>query len=224
MASIDAFGGRGQSEPIRREAVLGGKRIDVAGQMMALVEHHQAEARAEVLHVEEGGVVRRDGDRLDEIVAAADDADLTPKPVAEKPVPLRDEIEGRGDDERLATHGVDGQQRHLGLSGAGGQDDEAATLRGAPRLQRLGLEGTRFPAHPQAAVERAILPRLVLIRDPVLNERADHRRIRRRGRAEPPGASVPPAGIRQRRVRILDEPADIQRAGDEAKADGHGPD
>ena len=64
--------------------------------MMTFVEHREAEAGAEVLHVKKGGVVGRDGDRLHEMVAAAEDADLQPKALAQQPVPLRDQIEGVG--------------------------------------------------------------------------------------------------------------------------------
>ena len=222
VAAVDALRGRAQPQPVRRQAVLGGQRVGGARQMVALVEHRQAEARAEVLHVDEGGVVGRDGDRLDQMVAAADDADRAPKPVAQQTMPLRDQIQGRRHDERVAPHRVDGQQRDLGLAGARRQHDHAAPLRGAPGVQRLRLERARLPAHLQAAVQRPVPPRFVLVRDPAPHERPHHRRVGGGGRAEPARARVPAAGVRQPGALRLGETADVQRAGDEAQGNRQG--
>ena len=221
MAAVQALGGRGQAEPIGREAALGRQRVGGAGQVMALVEHGEAEARAEVLHVEEGGVVGRDGDGLDAMVAAAEDADLPPEPLAQQPVPLPHEVEGGRHDDGVAAHRVHGQQRHLGLAGPRRQDDDPAPLRGPPRLDRLGLERSRLAAHPEAPVENAVAPGLVLVRDTAAQQRPHHRRIGGGRRAEPPGPRVPPAGVGQPRPGGPVEPADVERAGGETKADSH---
>ena len=220
MAAVDAFRRRGQPEAIRCQAVLGGERVGCARQVMTLVEHHHAETRAEVLHVREGGVVGRHGDRLDPVVAAADDADVAPQAVGQQPVPLRDQIEGGRDHERVPPHLVEGQQCDLGLPGPRGQDDHAAALRGPPRLQRLRLEGARFAAHLQPLVEHAVLPRPVLAGDPLPNEFPHHPRIGDGGCAKPPRAGVPAAGVRQRRALFLGQSADVQGTGDEVQANG----
>ena len=221
VAAVEALRGCGQAHPVRREAALGRQRVGGAGQVMALVEHGETEAGPEVLHVEEGGVVGRDGDGLDAMVAAAEDADLHPEPLAQQPVPLPDQVEGRRHDDGVAAHRVHGQQRHLGLAGPRRQDDDPAPLRGPPRLDRLGLEGSRLAAHPQPPVENAVAPGLVLVRDPAAHKRPHHRRIGGGRGAEPPGPRVPPAGVGQPRLGGPVEPADVQRAGGEAKADSH---
>ena len=154
------------------------------------------------------------------MVAAAEDADLPSEALAQQPVPLPHEVERRGDDDGVAAHRVDGEQRHLGLAGAGRQDDDAAPLRRAPRLDRLGLERPGLAAHLQAAVELAVAPRLVLVGDAAADEGPHHRRVRGGRRPEPPGPRVPPAGVGRRRARRPVEAADVERAGGEAEADG----
>ena len=89
--------------------------------MVALVEDDEPEARAEVVHVQVRRVVGGDGERLDVVLAAADDADGDAERGAEQVVPLADEIERRRDDERAAPLVVDGQHRDVALSGPGGQ-------------------------------------------------------------------------------------------------------
>ena len=64
--------------PSRNGAMRADGRLAVgrAGQVVALVEDDQAEPVAEPLHVHVGRVVGRDGQRLDVVVAAAEQADL----------------------------------------------------------------------------------------------------------------------------------------------------
>ena len=65
LAAVGALGRGGQAEAERRERAARGERVRGARQVVALVEDDQAEAGAEVLHVEVGGVVGGDGERLD---------------------------------------------------------------------------------------------------------------------------------------------------------------
>ena len=203
--------------------MLGGERVGGARQVVAFVEHHEAETRAEVLHVDEGGVVGGDRDGLHAMLAAAEHADRAPQPLAQQPMPLRDEIEGGRHDERVAPHGIQRQQRHFGLPGPGRQHHHAPRPRRPPGVHGLRLKRARIPTHLQAGVQNAVLPRLVLVGDPALHQRANHRGIGDGRRTEPPGAGIPAAGVRQRSAALLRESADVQRAGDEAQGNGQKP-
>ena len=57
-------------------AQVGGQAVGRAGQVVALVEDDEAEPVAQPLHVQVGRVVGRHGERLDVVVAAAEQADL----------------------------------------------------------------------------------------------------------------------------------------------------
>jgi hypothetical protein len=121
---------------------------------MAFVEHHQAEAAAQVLHVQVGRVVGRDRERLHVVVAAADDADLGCEGGAQSVVPLAHQIQGRRDDQRAALAVVDGHVRDQGLARPGRQHDDAAETGGLPGGQGAGLVGARLAMHqrPRARV------------------------------------------------------------------------
>ena len=75
VAAVGALGRRREPEAKRREARARGQRVGRAGQVMALVEDDEPEARAEVLHVQVRRVVGGDGERLHVVLAAADEAD-----------------------------------------------------------------------------------------------------------------------------------------------------
>ena len=74
VASVGALGRRGEAEPERRDARARGQRVGGPGQVVTLVEHHQAEPVAQMLHVNVRRVVRRHGQRPHVVFAAADDA------------------------------------------------------------------------------------------------------------------------------------------------------
>ena len=121
------------------------ERVGRLGQVVALVEDHQPEASAEVLHVEVRRVVGR--------TRSARATSCSPPPTTptghaerrrEKIVPLAHQIERRRDDQRAAPLVVDGHDRHLRLAGAGGQHDDAATRAVAtPRAPRPGRGAAR---------------------------------------------------------------------------------
>ena len=168
-----------------------GERVRRAGQVMALVEDDEAEARAEVLHVQVRGVVGRDGERLDVVIAAADDADRHAEGRAQEVVPLPHEVERRRDDERAAPHGVDRQDRDVRLAGAGRQHDDAApacalaTPSSASVWNGRGSRCTRAPGG-----ELGVAPRVV-----------DRRRWRPRGAQRPPRRRRSPAHGSRPRAR-----------------------
>ena len=51
FAAIGPLGRRREAQPVRRQAQLGREPIARARQVVTLVEHHQPEARPEVVHV-----------------------------------------------------------------------------------------------------------------------------------------------------------------------------
>ena len=185
--------------------------------MVALVEDHEAEARAEVLHVQVRRVVGRDRERLDVVLAAADDADRAAEGGAEQVVPLADEIERRRDDERAAPLVVDGQERDVGLAGARRQDDDAAAAMRAPRRERLGLVRPRLAVDASARGELRVAARSVVVRDLRGDERAHDVGVRDRGGAVAPGARVPRAGGRC--ADSVRPAAHFERAGHERDGD-----
>jgi AmiR/NasT family two-component response regulator len=75
--------------------------------VVALVEDDQAEARADVLHVQVRRVVGGDGERLHAVLAAADDAHRHVKRTAQEVVPLAHQIERGRHHQRAAALLVD---------------------------------------------------------------------------------------------------------------------
>ena len=128
MAAVGALGRGGQAQAKRRQAGPRRQRVGRPRQVVAFVEDDQAEAPAEVLHVQVRRVVGGDGERLHVVLAAADDAHRVAEGDAQDVVPLADQIERGGDDQRAAALVVDGQAGDPGLARAGRQDDDAASL------------------------------------------------------------------------------------------------
>ena len=146
-------------------------------------------------------VVGRHRERRDVVLAAADDADRDAERRAQQVVPLAHEIERRRDDQRAAPLVVDRQAGDVGLARAGRQHDDAAALRAParPRAPRSGTGAARGArARPaRARRSRARDPRR---RRPPRAERAPHRRVGGRGRAEAGRARVPQAAGRRGRA------------------------
>ena len=140
------------------------ERVGRAGQVVTLVEHHQPELVAEVLHVQVRRVVRRDRERSHVVLAAAHDADLRPNVVAQQVVPLAHEIEVGASTSVLRRRSSIARQRHLGLSRAGGEHHHAAVLVGLPGGERLGLIG------PRLAPDARALGQLAVPAGPILDE------------------------------------------------------
>ena len=227
MAPVGALGRRGQAEAKRRHAGARRQRVGRPRQVVALVEHHQPEAVAEVLHVQVGGVVGRHGQRAHVVLAAADDADRDAERRAQDVVPLAHEIERRGDDQRAAPLVLDGEAGDPGLARARRQHDDAAALVGPPGRQRLGLVGARLAVDARAQLELAVAARAILDGAVGAAERAPHRRVRGRGRAEAGRARVPQAfgrrGRAGRQARDLDRAASKRERGQRGNWQGrHG--
>src|SRR4051812_48246156 len=109
---------------------------------MALVEDDHPETRAQVIHVKERGVVGGHGERTNVVLAAPYQPDRPPERYRQKIVPLAHQIERGRDHERAAALVVDRHDRDVALASAGGQDDDAATSRPSPSVERLGLVRT----------------------------------------------------------------------------------
>ena len=149
VAAVGALGRGGQPQAEGGHRRARRQRVGRPGQVMALVEHQQAEAVAQVLHVQVGRVVRRDGQRLDRVFAAADEADRHAEAGPKHVVPLADQVQRRRQHQRAAAAIVDGQAGDVGLAGAGGQHDDAPPLGRPPGGQRLA------PGRGAASAERA---------------------------------------------------------------------
>src|ERR1019366_10103644 len=72
------FGRRGQAEPVRGDGADGGELIAGARQVMAFIKDNEAVAIAPAFQVNVRGVVGRDGERLEIVIAAAEQTDPAP--------------------------------------------------------------------------------------------------------------------------------------------------
>ncbi len=149
VAAVGAFGRGGQPQAEGGHRRPRRQRIGRSGQVMALVEDQEPEAVAQVLHVQVGRVVRRDGQRLDRVFAPADEADRHAEAGPKHVVPLADQVQRRRQHQRAAAAIVDGQAGDVGLAGAG----RAARRRPAPGppARRPALR----PGRGAASAERA---------------------------------------------------------------------
>src|SRR5437867_812256 len=93
---------------------------------MALVEDEQAILVAPAFEVNMRGVVGGDGERLQIVVAAAEQTNWLAEVVDHFAVPLVEQIDGRRDDEGGASGLADGEDGGVSLAGAGRQYDDAA--------------------------------------------------------------------------------------------------
>jgi hypothetical protein len=106
---------------------------------MALVEDDQTEAIAPAFEVDVGRVVGADGEWVDRVFTAAEQADGAAERVLELPEPLVEQVDGGRDDDRGSSGLGDGEQGEKGLAGAGGQDDDAATAVVPPGFEPFEL-------------------------------------------------------------------------------------
>ena len=81
---------------------MAASRVGRAGQVVALVEDEQAEAVAPAFEVDVGRVVGGDGQRLDVVVAAAEQADRDAERRRQLAVPLVQQVDRRRDDQGRA--------------------------------------------------------------------------------------------------------------------------
>ncbi len=107
--------------------------------MVDFVKDEHAEGVADALHVDVGRIVGRDGDRLQIVSAAADDAAMDAEGCFEVEVPLGDEIERRRDDEGRSPFAGHGQLCDEAFSGASWEYHHAASAVLFPGLERFAL-------------------------------------------------------------------------------------
>jgi hypothetical protein len=187
--------------------------------MVAFVEHHQAEARPHVIHVQKRRVVRGDGERAQVVLPSPHEPDRAAKREREEVVPLPHEIERGGDDQGVTTFVVDREHREVTLAGARREYDDPAPARSLPRGDGLGLVRARLPVNARAFGELAVTARAVLVRNFARDERAHDVRVRERGRTVTARSLVPRACRRERRdearIAFEGDSADLERARDE---------
>ncbi len=186
---------------------------------MALVEDHQAEARAEVIHVQARGVVSGHRERREFVATAAHDADVTRKARAQQIVPLAHEIQRRRHDQGATTFVVDGEHGHVALASTRRQHDDAAALGLSPSRQRFGLKGSRLTLHAEPALEFAVSPRLVVIRDARVMQEPHEIGVGQRRRAKAATARVP-SRVRREREPFRQSAAQLQRSRRKAQRNG----
>ena len=107
-----ARAGTGRSTPSAAAPTVG------LGQVVALVEDEQAELVPEPVDVLIGRVVGRDRQRLDVVVAAAEQPDLDAEGERQLVVPLVHQVDRRRDDQARPLGLVDGEVGQVGLARA----------------------------------------------------------------------------------------------------------
>ena len=108
--------GPGSPRPSRRGArAVEGARGGSGRAVMGLVEDHEAEAVADLLHVNVGAVVSRDRDRPHLAPPVSEHAGVEPQALPDPPLPLVHEIAERCDDEGRDAVAGDDEERDLRL-------------------------------------------------------------------------------------------------------------
>jgi hypothetical protein len=164
VIAVGALQRRREAQSKRGDRALRRHRVRRPGQVMHLVEHHEPEAIAVALHVRPGRVVRRDGDRMDLVDAPAQQPHRIAERATELVVPLADQIERGGDDQRAAIGVRDAQLREERLPRPGRQHHYAPTSTRPPGVEGRPLVFAGLAIGHVAALERRVRPGLVAVR------------------------------------------------------------
>jgi hypothetical protein len=222
LTTVGAFRGGGQPKAVGRQAQPGGQGVGRTGQVVALVEHHQAEPRPQVFHVQVSRIIGGDGDGLDVVVAAAQQADRFAERRPQPVVPLAHEIQ-RGRDHQGAPLAIlEGQLGDQGLARAGRQHHDAPAAGLLPGRQRFPLVGPGLAPHHHRPLQLLVGPGLILVADPAPHQGPDHVGV---GRGWRPVAGRPriPGARRRQGHRIRRQPLDLQRPRPKSQLNHHGP-
>jgi hypothetical protein len=217
LPPVRALGRRRQAETIGRETELGGKLVRRAREVMALVEDHEAEAIPEVLHVQVGRIVGRDGEGMHLVRAASHDPDLGGKARAEKIVPLANQVERRSDDQRAPSSIVDREHAEVALAGPGRQHHDPAAACAPKGSERLALKRARLPPEHEPRLELHVPASQVRERNAVALQ-GQHDLGVAGGRGPVAAAALVPDRA-ARRARPGVEPLELERPADERELD-----
>ena len=204
LAAVGALGGGGQPQPEGRQAQPRRQRVGGAGQVVALVEHQQAEAAAQVLHVQVGRVVGGDGDRLRRRIRRR-----PPGRCGRRTWPRSPSCHCRTRSSVGVTTRVLRWRSSIAswatrvLPAPVGSTTTPRPPCLLPGGQRLALVGPRLAAHQHRPLQLLVPARLVLVADPAPDQRAHDVGVGRgrrpvAGRPRIPGArraaGTPPRG------------------------------
>src|SRR5262245_17037747 len=131
--------------------------------MVAFIEDQEAVAVAPALDMNVGRIVRRDGQRLQVIIAAAEQTDRDTEGQGEFAVPLIEQVDSGRDHQRGTLGALDGEDGKVRFAGAGRQHDDAARALGPPGFERLGLVRKRLALGLERPRVRLIVAGLVSI-------------------------------------------------------------
>ena len=141
-----------QPQPVRRQRQVGRHQVGRTRQVVALVEDHQPEPVAEPFHVQVRGIVGGHGDRLDVVVASADQSHLDVELAGDHAVPLLHQVDSGDDHQGAALDARHGHQGDEGFSRAGGQHDHAPSAGLPPGVYRFLLIGEGRPVRLKGQV------------------------------------------------------------------------
>ena len=190
VSVIGAFRRGGEPEPEGGDGAGRRQAVGRAGKVVAFVKDDEPESVAEPLHVQIGRVVGCHRDRLDVVVAAAQEPDLDVEAQAELVVPLVQEVDRRCDDQRGPAGFFDRHAGEVGLAGSGRQDDHSALAGIPPGLQGLDLVWERFSGDLQPPFGRLVVARGIGVAEFFVAQVLDDRAVKDRRRAILTGARV----------------------------------
>ena len=139
MCVVGAFGRGGEPQAEGGDGAGRRQAVGGAGKVVAFVEDDESEAVSQPLHVQIGRVVGGHRDRLDVVIAAAQEPDFDVEAQGELVVPLIQEVDRRRDDQRGPAGFFDRHAGEVGLAGSGRQHDHSSSARIPPGLQGLDL-------------------------------------------------------------------------------------
>ena len=169
---------RRQSEAVGCDGPDRGGHVRRSRQVMAFIEHEQAEAMAPAFDVDVGGIVGRHRDGLNVVITAAQQAHRHVQSQAQLAVPLRHEVDGRRHHQGRPADVVDGENGHEGFARARGKDDDPPAALPPPDLEGLELVRKRIAADAQGPGRQLVGAGFVLVGDLLLAQMFHQRPVR----------------------------------------------
>src|ERR1700722_3907356 len=141
--------------------------------MVAFVEHEQTKTGTPAIEVNVSRIVGCDGQRLDVVVAAADQSDCSTKSDEQLGIPLIQQVDRWRYNYRWSPGLLNRQYSEERLAGSCRQNDDAPASGVPPGRQPLHLMGEWIAAGSQRSGRELVLPGFVLVRDVLLAQVLD---------------------------------------------------
>ena len=139
FAAVVAFGRCCEAKAVWRKTHGGGKAVDGTRQVMAFIVNDDSEAVPDVFHHDDRGIVGADGDVANLFRASAEHSDFHSECALERGGPLLNQVDCRRDHQSGTLDRKNREHGEKALARACRHDDESASLRFEPGVERFCL-------------------------------------------------------------------------------------